>query len=153
MKKIIIIVGSIILVLGAIYYFFIREVRGTDETFLIPQGFTGCVGIYYDQEGAKPLVKKEDKIIYTIPKSGKLKTSSPQNFGWARTEDSGWHNQTFYYVNEEGKRVEKIPDEKIGYQYTNESYSDSTGKTLRSYTFYVSEKKNKLPDTVECKNY
>jgi len=152
MKKAIIILSTIILVLGAIYFFFIKEVRGTDEVFLIPEGLTGCVGVFYDQKGAKPLIKKEEKIIYTIPKSGKLMTSSPQNFGWARMDDSGWHDATFYYVDKKGERVEKIPHEKVGYEYTNESYSDSTGETLRSYTFYISEEKNEFPDTVECNN-
>lgn len=152
MKKIIIIVSAIILALVAIYFFFIREVRGTDEVFLIPEGFTGCVGIYYDQKGAKPLIKKEEKIVYTIPKSGKLMTSSPQNFGRARMDDSGWHNATFYYVDNKGKKTQKISHKKIGYEYTNENFSDSTGETLRSYTFYISEKKDKFPDSVECDN-
>ncbi|MGF9890967.1 hypothetical protein ABEX78_20135 [Priestia megaterium] len=150
MKKTILIISAIVLALVAIYYFFFREVRGTDEVFLIPEGLTGCFGIYYDQKDSKPLIKTDNKIIYKFPQNGKLTTSSPQNFGWARMNDSGWHDTTFYYVNNKGEKTKKISHEKIGYEYTNEEYSNSSGETLRSYTFYISKEKNKFPDSVEC---
>lgn len=152
MRNAIIIVSAIILSLTAIYFFFIRGIRGMNEVFLIPEGFTGCVGIYYNQKGAKSLIKKEKKIVYEIPENGKLMTSSPQNFGWAKENESGGYDATFYYVNNKGEKTQKISHEKIGYEYTNENYSDSTGETLRSYTFYISEKKNKFPDSVKCDN-
>ncbi|MDU9693828.1 hypothetical protein O0Q50_21860 [Priestia aryabhattai] len=151
MKKTLIIVSAIVLALVAIYFFFFREVRGTDETFLIPEGTTGCFGIYYDQKDSKPLTKTNNKIIYKFPQNGKLMTSSPQNFGWARMDDSGWHDATFYYVNNKGEKIKKISHEKIGYEYTSE-YSDSSGDTIQSYTFYISKEKNKFPDSVECEN-
>jgi len=151
LKKIILTISAIVLAVAAIYFFFFREARGTDEVFLIPEGLTGCFGIYYNQENSEPLSKTDDKVIYRFPQSGKLMTSSPQNFGWARMDDSGWHDATFYYINEQGEKIKKISDEKIGYEYTNE-YSDSSGDTIRSYTFYISKEKNKFPDSVECDN-
>jgi uncharacterized protein YxeA len=150
MRKIVITLSIIVLVSVATYYFFFREVRGTDEVFLIPEGLTGCVGVYYNDSNAKPLTKKDNKILYSIPADGKLMTSSPQYFGWANKNESGSFNADFYYVDKKGEKIEKISSEKVGLEYTNETYSSSTGKTMQSYTFYLSDKKNKFPDGVEC---
>lgn len=65
--------------------------------YLIADGFTGWVTVEYAVKGAPPLPVKDGKRIITVPKSGIVRTSSPQEFGVI--------NLRFYYVDGEAKRA------------------------------------------------
>lgn len=104
MKKIGYVFLGLLLLVGTIYFLFFHERRGTDTVYLIPNGYTGCVGIFYDVKGKAPLKVQNEKIIHKISKDGRLETSSPESFGWYSAEDSGWHNSEYYYVDDQDRK-------------------------------------------------
>ena len=58
-----------------------------DERFEIPDGFKGEVKIIYGQKGKPPIPFEKRKLIYRIPKSGILETSTlDPNTGWFSAE-------------------------------------------------------------------
>lgn len=114
---------------------------GTDEIYLIPDGYTGCVGIFYDFKSAPPLEIKDKVITYKIPEDGILRTSSSETFGWGQKEHSGWHKTKYYYVNPKGNKVRKLVDDKdihlIG--NTGDSFKDEDGtiKDVSYHKFFI----------------
>lgn len=77
------------------------------NVFLLPEGYTGWIQVTYEQEGY-PELKREGwnfmgrDIVYPIPPSGELKTSSRSEVGMLRA----------YYINQDGKRV-KMKDNSL----------------------------------------
>ena len=53
--------------------------------FRIPEGYTGWVHVEFEIPGAPALPAEDGQIVLKIPPSGTLKTSSPEQYGWART--------------------------------------------------------------------
>lgn len=150
MKKPIIIGLAIILAALSIWFFLFREKEGRDEVYLIPEGYTGCVVIAYDQPNEPSLRIINDKLVYKIPENGILKTSSHYGFGWLYKDDSGWFNAKYFYVNDEGKKVKEIPQENIDYEYYT-SETDGSGKEDSSlYSFYLARSKEEIPESVKC---
>jgi hypothetical protein len=52
--------------------------------FLIPENYKGWIRIEFEVPGEPPLPVEGYQIVARIPPSGLLKTSSPEQFGWAR---------------------------------------------------------------------
>lgn len=80
----------------------------TNEVYLIPDGYKGCVGVFYNFKDAPPLKIEDKKIIYRVPKDGILKTSSNKTFGKTNEHDSGRHNVKYYYVDKNGNQVQRL---------------------------------------------
>lgn len=59
--------------------------------YLVPQGYTGWVRIYFDIEGAPAAERQGDAIIYRVPANGRLLTSTPND------ESNGSDMRFFYY--------------------------------------------------------
>lgn len=73
----------------------------TTEVYEFPADFQGCAIIFYDVEAAPPLEITDGKLTKSFLQNGEvLLTSSPQQFGWANDDHSGWH-QVEIYVGEE----------------------------------------------------
>lgn len=124
----------ILILLGAIYKFITNQ-DGVDKTFLLPNDFEGCVFINYNVEGASPLKIKDNEIIYKVPESGIIYTSSPSEFGFANKEHSGWFELNAFYVDENDEIIEKLPQEKIrsaGIVSTQEE-----GKPEKEYSYRI----------------
>jgi hypothetical protein len=68
--------------------------------FLIPSGYTGWIRIEFEVSGAPPLPMEGGEYVLRIPANGMLRTSSPEQYGWARDH--------FYYDSADGRRP--IPD-------------------------------------------
>ena len=68
--------------------------------FLIPQGYTGWVRIEFEVPGAPPLPIDHGEYTIKIPAGGVLRTSSPEQYGWARDR--------YYY--DSGQNLSSIPD-------------------------------------------
>lgn len=68
--------------------------------FLIPQGYTGWIRIEFEVPGAPPLPMEGGEYVLRIPADGMLRTSSPEEYGWAQDQ--------FYYDSADGLR--RIPD-------------------------------------------
>jgi hypothetical protein len=52
--------------------------------FLIPEGYRGWVHVEFEIPGVPPLPTEGGQNIIKIPSSGILRTSSPEQYGWAR---------------------------------------------------------------------
>lgn len=68
--------------------------------FLIPEGYTGWIRVEFEVQGAPPLSTEGAEYVLRIPADGILRTSSPEQYGWARDH--------YYYYSAEG--VHPIPD-------------------------------------------
>jgi|SRR5579863_156236 len=64
--------------------------------FLIPDGYTGWVRVEFEVQGATPLPMEGAEYVLTIPPSGVLRTSAPEQYGWA--------NDHYYYSSAAGMR-------------------------------------------------
>jgi len=56
------------------------------STFLIPDGYVGWIHIDFKVSGAPPAISDGGQLVFEVPVDGKLKTSSPERFGWANDE-------------------------------------------------------------------
>lgn len=68
--------------------------------FLIPEGYTGWVRVEFEVSGAPPLPSEGGQTVLRIPPDGQMKTSSPEQFGWAK--------DSYYFYSDRGARV--VPD-------------------------------------------
>lgn len=106
-----------ILILCFVGYIIFEQIiggqKGMDEKYLLPSGFKGCVTIEYDVKDAAPLTIKDNEIIYKVPKNGIIQTSSPSTLGWTNEKTSGSYKINAFYVDEKGKTIEKLPQEKV----------------------------------------
>lgn len=73
----------------------------TTAVYEFPANFQGCAVVFYDVETAPPLEIRDGKLTKSFLQNGQvLLTSSPQQFGWANNDHSGWH-QVEIYVGDE----------------------------------------------------
>lgn len=72
------------------------------ETFLIPEGLTGNIIIYYNDSTGEKKSYLDKRRIYKIPKTQILKTQFGIN--------DGWLDQQFYYIFENGNKKEILLD-------------------------------------------
>lgn len=68
--------------------------------FLIPEGYTGWVRIEFEVQGAPPVPIEGSQYVLTIPSDGVLRTSSAEQYGWAKDH--------YYYYSAQGMRA--LPD-------------------------------------------
>ncbi len=64
--------------------------------FLIPEGYTGWIRIEFEVQGAPTLAMEGGEYILKIPSDGVLRTSSAEQYGWARDH--------YYYYSAQGMR-------------------------------------------------
>ncbi len=97
--------------------------------FLIPEGYTGWVHVEFEIPGAPALPAEDGQIVLKIPPSGTLKTSSPEQYGWAR-------DNYFYYSNNGVRPISDSGPEKLIWGKLNGQASGTSGK--RAYEeFFV----------------
>jgi hypothetical protein len=65
--------------------------------FLIPDGYTGWIRVEFEAPGAPPLPMQNGQYILKIPADGILRTSSPEQYGWAQDH--------YYYDSAQGVRA------------------------------------------------
>jgi hypothetical protein len=68
--------------------------------FLVPEGYRGWVRVEFEIPGAPALPAERGQTVIKIPPSGLLRTSSPEQYGWAR--------DTYVFYSSAGLRP--IPD-------------------------------------------
>ena len=68
--------------------------------FLIPEGYTGWIRIEFEVQGAPPLPMEGGQYVLRIPSEGVLRTSSAEQYGWAKN--------SYYYYSAQG--VRSLPD-------------------------------------------
>ncbi|MDR6550781.1 DUF6843 domain-containing protein [Paenibacillus qinlingensis] len=89
-------IGLTFMVLGFLgLIIFITTINNNPHhIYLLPENFVGEVQVTFDQLDYPPLPKEENAFIYTIPKSGKLKTSNTMESGGVEVN----------YVDNQGQR-------------------------------------------------
>lgn len=68
--------------------------------FLVPEGYVGWVRVEFQSSGAPPVPVENGEYVFQIPPSGLLKTSSSEQYGWAKDR--------YYYDSRNG--VQALPD-------------------------------------------
>jgi len=68
--------------------------------FLIPEGYEGWVRIEFEVHGAPPLPLEDGEYVLKVPADGVLRTSSAEQYGWAKDH--------YYYYSAQG--VSSLPD-------------------------------------------
>jgi hypothetical protein len=124
----------VLIFLGVMYKLLVNQ-EGVDQTYLLPSGFEGCVVINYNVDGAKPLKIENNEIIYKVPKSGILYTSSPFDFGWVNEKHSGAYQLRAFYVDEKGEKIEELPQEKIRFGASGANKEE--GKPEKHYFYQI----------------
>lgn len=87
---------------------FIANIDTPKETVIyhVPEGFKGCMTIYFSQKGHDPIDMKDNEIIIDIPKDGKVVTSTSQK----DFIKIGWHKTEAYYLDNSAVRIRRIPN-------------------------------------------
>ena len=82
--------------------FFFASCTQTENTLtLIPEGYTGKIKIWFNQNNGTEEKYEGEKRVYEIEKNGILKTKF--------SSQSGYHFPEYYYVSQNGKRTEIQP--------------------------------------------
>ncbi|MEN8698539.1 DUF6843 domain-containing protein [Bacillus infantis] len=128
-------IAVLVLIFLVTAYRLIAIQEGVDQTYLLPSGFEGCVVINYNVKGARPLKINNNEIVYNVPKSGVLNTSSPSDFGWINEQHSGAYQLRAFYVDEKGERIEELDQEKI--RFGANGAAQEEGKPERQYFYQI----------------
>lgn len=113
--------------------------KAEPETFLIPEGFRGEFVVFYDEQcGADPRYEN-DRRIYEIASNGVLVTKFPDN--------NGSLDQKFYFVDQDGSRVEFPRFHRQNYEtekkewsmYRDSPVEELTRETVGAFWSYGSE--------------
>lgn len=120
-----------------------------NEVYLIPDGYKGCAGVFYNFKDAPPLKIEDKKIIYRVTKDGILKTSSNENFGKAYKDNSGWRNVKYYYVDKNGNPVQRLEE---GKDIHNTSVTWQAGLTYSQFFIGTKKEAEKHPQFSMCFN-
>jgi len=117
--------------------------------FLIPEGYRGWVRVEFEVPGMPPLPTEGVQTEIKIPPSGLLRTSSPEQYGWARD------TYVFYSNVYSSAGVESIPDSgqaRLVWGKINGEETGSSGKrkyeeffigTVQQYKDQIDQPKHK----------
>ncbi|QEY22610.1 hypothetical protein D0S48_19255 [Psychrobacillus sp. AK 1817] len=94
---------SIVLMVGLVWWLS-KPSNNTTVVYHLPEGFKGCINIYFNQPNEKELEIKDDTLLFIVPEHGNILTSSPSKF----IIDLGWHKEKAFYIDKEGKIVNEI---------------------------------------------
>ncbi len=81
-----VLIGTVALAVGLGIWFRVSEkksIRGSAR-FVLPAGYVGWVRVEFGVSGAPPVPVEDGQYVFRIPRSGLLKTSSPEQYGWGK---------------------------------------------------------------------
>jgi hypothetical protein len=95
-------IATLAIVVGLVAWLGLSTPKSTRRAsrFLIPEGYTGWVRVEFEVQGAPPLPEEAGQNVLRIPPNGLLRTSSPEQYGWAR--------DAYYFYSSAGLR--QLPD-------------------------------------------
>jgi len=98
--------ATLALVIGLVAWFTVssRNTSSRSLRFLIPEGYSGWVRVEFEVPGAPPLLSEAGQTMLKIPATGVLRTSSAEQYGWAR--------DYYYFYSSTGSRP--LPDSGAG---------------------------------------
>ncbi len=93
------VIGTVALVLAIIVLVSInaRHSIRRSSKFMVPEGYVGWVRVEFQVKDAPPLPLDGAEYLLKFPPSGVLKTSSPEEYGWA--------NDHYFYYSDIGTRA------------------------------------------------
>ena len=114
---------TLVAVLGLAAWFGITVHKSTrpSSRFLIPEGYGGWVRVEFNVPGTPVLPIEKGQTIVKIPPEGVLKTSSPEQYGWANDSYYFYSAVATYRLQDTG------PDRMIWGKMSGQS-SGSSGK-------------------------
>jgi uncharacterized protein DUF6843 len=135
-------VATLVLVVCLGIWFTLNPRSSTPRSlqFRIPEGYRGWVRVEFEIPGAPPLPQEAGKTVVKIPPSGALKTSSPEQYGWAK--------DSYAFYSSAG--VSSIPDSGAGrliWGKINGEASGTSGK--RKYEEFFVGTQQQFKDQVE----
>lgn len=101
-KKICILIS--IVLTGILIWWVSKPNNNTTIVYHLPEGFKGCIDVYFNQPNKKELEIKNDTLLLIVPEHGSISTSSSYNL----ILDLGWHKVKAFYVDKDGKPVSEI---------------------------------------------
>jgi hypothetical protein len=126
-----VVIGTLAVLLGVVLWLAVDAPIRHSSHFLIPEGYVGWVRIEFRVVGAPVLPAERGVYVFRFPPTGLLRTSSPEEFGWAKDQ--------YFYYSEKSTRI--LPDANPGggglvWGKINGEETDSQGK--RTYEeFFV----------------
>ena len=104
--RILILIATLVLVMALGVWFITNTRSSTPRSlqFQIPEGYSGWVRVEFESPGAPQLPQEAGQTVVKIPPSGALKTSSPEQYGWAK--------DSYAFYSSGG--VRSIPDSGMG---------------------------------------
>ncbi|MCM3638963.1 hypothetical protein M3152_14765 [Sporosarcina luteola] len=97
-------ISSSLVLTVAFVWWISKPTNDTTIVYHLPEGFKGCVNIYFNQPNEKELEIVDDTLLFVVPKQGDILTSSTYKF----ITDLGWHKEKAFYVDKDGKPVNEI---------------------------------------------
>jgi hypothetical protein len=93
---------ALVLLTGAAWWVGVSAKNSTrhPSRFLIPNGYTGWVRVEFEVQGTPPLAVQDGEYVLRILSDGILRTSSAEQYGWAKDH--------YYYYSSQGTR--SLPD-------------------------------------------
>ena len=121
-----------VLLLGIMYMGWCQEPARQPHKYLIPTGYVGWIRVNFNIKDAKPLQLEDGFLIFKIPHTGLLNTSSTSQIGWATDE---------YYLYD-GDTLQKIDDPRkyIWGAFTGKEAVSGEGPSFYEYFFVGDEK-------------
>lgn len=126
-KKIWILISLVLTV--ALVWWISKPNNDTTVVYHVPEGFTGCINIYFNQPNEKELEIVDDTLIFVVPKHGDILTSSPYKF----ITDLEWYKEKAFYVDKDGKPIDEINITEFpigGYTSNGNSLSERMTRTF-----------------------
>lgn len=139
MKKKFVLMLLLIMFIIFVAIYFLDNRKGVDQTYLLPSDYEGCVVIYYDMKDAPALEINNNEIVYVVPADGIIYTSSPMDFGWVNTKQSGAFQLEAYYVDKRDKKIKQLSQEQIRFG-ANGSMQDEHSVQDYYYQLFGSER-------------
>jgi hypothetical protein len=133
------IVGALTVVLVVVAWFGIphRSASPRSLRFLIPEGYSGWVRVEFEVSGAPQLPSEAGQTVVKIPASGILKTSSPEQYGWAR--------DSYFYSDASLRRLSDSGPGRLVWGKINGEESNPAGKRKYEEFFVGTEQQFKDP--------
>jgi hypothetical protein len=132
--RIVAVLATLLLVLAFALWFRVGSRSSSRSVrFLIPENYTGWVRVEFDISGAPALPVEDGETIARIPSSGKLSTSSPEQFGVS-------HDQFFYYSGVNERQIPRSGPGRMIWGKINGEETNAAGKREYEEFFVGGEK-------------
>jgi len=93
-SRIFVAIATLVLILGVGAWFHTDARNSTrpSSVFLLPEGYSGWVRVEFEVADEAALPVEGGQTLLKIPPAGLLKTSSPEQYGWARDKYAFYSN-------------------------------------------------------------